>query len=149
MGRLRDKFPPRLSDPLYGVTSHVARRNGMVDPAKERRRLRATERAPFVGGEGAAAGLTVATGSAAWNPGSIGAGAESGVDVTGVGSVVNDGTWACMGSFSATPGQANDQWMTSAWPQSTSGSVHFVLENKSGNSHDLASGTVCIICFKG
>ena len=120
MGRLRDTFPPRLADPLYAVRSHVARRNGMVDPAKERRLLREASRAPIAGGAGlacrrvdgggtSAATAAGATDTAACAPGEIavgGGGAMTG-SVSGrtmIGSVpdADGGGWSA--SFYNTTG---------------------------------------------
>lgn len=44
--RLRDQLPRRISDPLFLVRNHVARRSGADDPIRERRKRREAERQP-------------------------------------------------------------------------------------------------------
>lgn len=44
--KLRDQLPRRISDPLFRVQSHVARRTGADDPIRERRKRREAERQP-------------------------------------------------------------------------------------------------------
>ena len=79
-------------------------------------------------------------GSATWNPGSIGAGAEEAKEVTVTGAAVGD---YAVASFS------NDVSDLALDAQVTaSNTVTCVLVNNTGGAIDLASGTVYVRVFK-
>lgn len=144
MGRLRDRFPPRLADPLNGVKSHVARRNGMADPARERRRQRRVEREPIVGAGG---DVETCAGSAAWNPGNI-LSKDTGTTTVPCSGVQNDGDWVCAGHFTQIYATGT-QWSAGAHPSvTTPGQATVWIVNHTANAHDLPAGTAAVRCWK-
>lgn len=130
MPRLKDRFPPRFSEPLTGVRDHVAKRNGMVDAAKERRRQRRIERAPFVGGgmtcrRVSGPGTTVGTGSQGSDTATCGAGEWA---TGGGGSSTGTGSTTTM--IAQTPGDPPTSWTVGFY-------------NDSGATDTLTAYAVC------
>lgn len=86
--------------------------------------------------------LNVLTATTSWNPGSLADGASETkyIAVTGLNT---DGTWVCFASLTSI---ATNNWQISAYP---GGGVVFVaITNQTGDTVDLADGTLRVIAMK-